>query len=553
MSAAHELARREASRSSSTSSARSRAARPAAWTRSPAPAGAARSPASTGSASSRASTSHLPDTMSRIPYAAQRPRGVRQPRHLDADPDRARGRTQRARRAGALPEQPERLGGRRCASRSTFATHLGHPARRPGALRRAAQRPAVGLRGAHASASTRTRAGGSSPTPSTARPAYQKFLADGLTRSLVAARAREMSARTGGYILLQLLQDLATPGGQRRPRAQRADERRLDRPVAGRARAARASSYRFGCRVDAIASRERARDRRLRAARRRGGAPAAGVRATSADYYIAAVPVEVLRERIAMDDAQARQPGARRPRRAPGALDERDHVLPARATCRSSTATAIYIDSRVGADVDLAAAVLAAVRPARAWATATSAGSSRSTSPTGRRPGVFAAQGKIARQCSKDEIAAEVWDQLKAALNNGTEVLADANRAAWFLDPDIVAPNPTDATNLEPLLVNTAGSWAAPAARRAARGREPVPRLRLRADLHRPRDDGGRQRGGAPRRQRDPRRERLRRRAAATCGSCASPAACRSRSRARSTACSTGRWARSTARRRPSS
>ena len=28
-----------------------------------------------------------------------------------------------------------------------------------------------------------------------------------------------------------------------------------------------------------------------------------------------------------------------------------------------------------------------------------------------------------------------------------------------FLDPDIVYPNPTAAENLEPLLVNTAGSW----------------------------------------------------------------------------------------------
>ena len=43
--------------------------------------------------------------------------------------------------------------------------------------------------------------------------AYGKFLADGLTRSLVAARAREMSARTGGYILLQLLFDLTRHGG----------------------------------------------------------------------------------------------------------------------------------------------------------------------------------------------------------------------------------------------------------------------------------------------------------------------------------------------------
>src|SRR5215208_5159405 len=44
--------------------------------------------------------------------------------------------------------------------------------------------------------------------------AFQKFLADGLTRTLVAARAREMSARTGGLILLQLLFDLTRAGGR---------------------------------------------------------------------------------------------------------------------------------------------------------------------------------------------------------------------------------------------------------------------------------------------------------------------------------------------------
>src|SRR5436190_1482639 len=74
-------------------------------------------------------------------------------------------------------------------------------------------------------------------------------------------------------------------------------------------------------------------------------------------------------------------------------------------------------------------------------------------------PGAFAAKGKVARQCTKEEIAEEVWDQLKAALNNGTEVISDDNRLAWFLDPDVVPPNPSDATNLEPLLVNTKGSW----------------------------------------------------------------------------------------------
>ena len=35
-----------------------------------------------------------------------------------------------------------------------------------------------------------------------------------------------------------------------------------------------------------------------------------------------------------------------------------------------------------------------------------------------------------------------------------------SNVSTWFLDPDIQLPNPGNATNAEPLLVNTAGSWA---------------------------------------------------------------------------------------------
>ena len=43
-------------------------------------------------------------------------------------------------------------------------------------------------------------------------PAYQNLLAIGLTRTLVAAKAKEASARTGGDILLQLIFDMVTPG-----------------------------------------------------------------------------------------------------------------------------------------------------------------------------------------------------------------------------------------------------------------------------------------------------------------------------------------------------
>jgi 15-cis-phytoene desaturase len=75
--------------------------------------------------------------------------------------------------------------------------------------------------------------------------------------------------------------------------------------------------------------------------------------------------------------------------------------------------------------------------------------------------GVYAAKGKPADDCTRQEISEEVWAQLKASLNVSTEVLSDANRIGdGFLDPDIVEPNHgnTD-SNLEPLLVNTEGSW----------------------------------------------------------------------------------------------
>src|SRR3954470_24182338 len=43
---------------------------------------------------------------------------------------------------------------------------------------------------------------------------FRRYLADGLTRTLVAARAQEMSARTGGLVLVQLLLDLSRAGGR---------------------------------------------------------------------------------------------------------------------------------------------------------------------------------------------------------------------------------------------------------------------------------------------------------------------------------------------------
>jgi 15-cis-phytoene desaturase len=66
---------------------------------------------------------------------------------------------------------------------------------------------------------------------------------------------------------------------------------------------------------------------------------------------------------------------------------------------------------------------------------------------------------KTAMQCTPDEIAEETWAQLKQHLNVGGALLQDENLVRYFLDPDIQFPNPSGVTfNAEPLLVNTAGS-----------------------------------------------------------------------------------------------
>ncbi|WP_280215588.1 hydroxysqualene dehydroxylase [Nocardia cyriacigeorgica] len=71
-------------------------------------------------------------------------------------------------------------------------------------------------------------------------------------------------------------------------------------------------------------------------------------------------------------------------------------------------------------------------------------------------PGIL--YGKTAKECTKDEIAAEVWAQLEQWLNTGTGWLhADAIHS-WHLDPGISWSGGTT-HNETPLLVNTVGSY----------------------------------------------------------------------------------------------
>jgi uncharacterized protein with NAD-binding domain and iron-sulfur cluster len=71
-------------------------------------------------------------------------------------------------------------------------------------------------------------------------------------------------------------------------------------------------------------------------------------------------------------------------------------------------------------------------------------------------PGIL--YGKTAKQCTKDEIAKEVWVQVSRAMNRGsTPILRDSELVSWHLDPGITwSPAISNAT---PLMVNTADSY----------------------------------------------------------------------------------------------
>jgi uncharacterized protein with NAD-binding domain and iron-sulfur cluster len=278
--------------------------------------------------------------------------------------------------------------------------------------------------------------------------AYGKFLADGLTRSLVAAKAREMSARTGGCILLQLLFDLSRPGGQA--------DRVLDGPTndvwidpwLAHLRAL-GVDYRMGQVVEGI---------RFAGERVSGITVSSGgqAREESADAYVAALPVEVMAA-LASDELKLAEPRLAglhrlRTRWMNGIMFYLDRDVP---LVHGHT---IYIDSPWA---------LTSISQAQFWPEF-----DLETFGDGRVEGILSVDvsdwetpgmlfGKQARHCTKEEVRDEVWAQLEAGLEDaGIDVLAEANVLDWFLDPAIVYPNPSAATNLEPLLINTAGSWA---------------------------------------------------------------------------------------------
>jgi len=284
--------------------------------------------------------------------------------------------------------------------------------------------------------------------------AFQTYLAAGLTRTLVAAQAREMSARTGGLILIQLLSDMLRFG------------KHVDRVLCGpttdmwiRPWVDHLSSLGVDFRFDARVTELCCVDNQIEAIKVRSpasshsGAPEVPM---SFDFYVGALPLEIMTGALVNDDMKKADPGLAEL----GNIELRwmngvQYFL--KEDMPMDPGHALYIDSEWA---------LTSISQHRFWPDVTLNGMG-----DGNVKGIISlcvsdwntpgSNKKPAMHCSRDEILDEVWRQLRAHCPDiGLPDTVDGVKVRGFVDPAIEWPNPTEATNLEPLFINSAGSWA---------------------------------------------------------------------------------------------
>jgi uncharacterized protein with NAD-binding domain and iron-sulfur cluster len=279
---------------------------------------------------------------------------------------------------------------------------------------------------------------------------YRRYLGQGMTRSLVAMRAEDSSTRTVGRILLQLFYGILVPG------------RVFDRLLAGPTNDVwidpwRAHLDRLGVTLvpHAVVRAFNVQGNRIGSVSvERDGR----VEQVTADYYVAAVPVEVMQRLASPDLVRAAPSLSRLSELRTEWMNGIQFYL--RTDAPLADGHAIYLDSNWA---------LTSISQRQFWRDyelsrygngkvggILSVDISNWTTPGNfnRRPAMAA--------MSREEIKDEVWAQLKAALNATGDVrLDDDNLVDWFLDPDISLPNPGTVTNAEPLLINHVGSLAA--------------------------------------------------------------------------------------------
>lgn len=282
--------------------------------------------------------------------------------------------------------------------------------------------------------------------------AYQKVFGNGITRSLVAAKARRASTKTIGDIFVQLVFEILVPGV--------AADRLLNGPTNDvwmnpwlEYLCKRGVRYHRNADVRAI---------RFERGLVRGATVAIGgaVREVTGDYFIGAMPVERMAE-LVTPELLAGDPSLVNLNALTEYVEWMNGIqYYLTEDVPIARGHAIYVDSPWA---------LTSVSQAQFWTdfNLTKYGD-------GRVKGILSVDisdwdvhglnGKEAVRCSREEIARETWEQLKRSLNVDGDVLQDRHLHSWFLDPDIqdMHLDPMVArrnSNAEPLLVNYVDTW----------------------------------------------------------------------------------------------
>ena len=297
-------------------------------------------------------------------------------------------------------------------------------------------------------------------------PQFRAYLAAGLTRTLVAARAEEISARTALTILVQLLIDMSEHG-QSADRVLRGPTNEVwIEPWLDHLRSNLGVDYVMGATVVAIKAdgpRITGVDVKIDASTKH----------LTADWYVAAVPVEALAplvsESMKVADPILGSLGQMRTRWMNGVMFYlreavpvvKGHVLylDSQWALTSISQGQFWPDVNLGerGNGDAHDIISVDVSDWESLSPCRNAAGQSVDDAHRNDPGVR--PGKRAMDCSAEELVEEVWLQMQDHLNHHTVLLHDEDRVGSFVDPDIRIEGGNPDVNAEPLLINTAGSW----------------------------------------------------------------------------------------------
>ena len=283
--------------------------------------------------------------------------------------------------------------------------------------------------------------------------AYRKFLAVGFTRSLVAAQAKRASARTVGDMFIQLLLTILDP---------MATAGTSDRVLDGPTSLVWIDPWRRRLESLGVDFRTSVEVKEIQCDRRRitgvVGERDGQQELIEGDYYVCAVPLERAVPLISPEILAADPSLASLSTLEPNVEWMNGVQFYLRRDVPMVHGHVIHVDTEWA---------LTSISQAQFWrpemidryANLEFNGVISTDVSDWDTPGL---SGRLADECTPEEVAAEVWKQLKRSVNTeDAEVLDDDNLCGWFLDPAITPDpaRPGRLANLEPLLVNYVDTW----------------------------------------------------------------------------------------------